>query len=134
MTMPSSQQVETTAHECVAGESADPESLKITRSKPTKIDTLQALRCFAFLGIFLFHAFGGTNGLGRWGVSVFFVLSGFVLVYSYLGRGRITSTSVKDNFRFAAKKIKPLYPLYVVLTLLVAAMTLATDHALGFIK
>lgn len=49
-----------------------------------KLDSLQAVRALAFLGIFLSHTgikyFGTT---GTWGVSVFFVLSGFLMVYNY---------------------------------------------------
>lgn len=106
-------------------------------AKSKKIDTLQTLRCFAFLAVFLFHTGYQClirTGLGRWGVSIFLVLSGFVLVYSYYGKHRITSTSVKDNFLFAIKKIKPLYPLYVVTVLIMAGFLLIGDNALGLIK
>ena len=46
-----------------------------------KIQTLQSLRGLAFMGIFLSHL--GLAKLGAWSVSVFFILSGFVMYYSY---------------------------------------------------
>lgn len=46
--------------------------------KQQKLDSLQALRAIAFLGVFAFHTnIRFFSSLGRWGVSVFFILSGF---------------------------------------------------------
>jgi len=76
-------------------------------SKRKQIDSLQALRGLAFLGIFLFHTnipcFGGA---GAWGVSVFFILSGFVMVYSYFELNRIDTPSFFGNLKFAFGKVK----------------------------
>ena len=62
--------------------------------KHERINSLQALRAIAFLSVFIFHANRSFLGdgvlydsfiksLGRWGVSVFFVLSGFVMTYDH---------------------------------------------------
>ena len=51
-----------------------------------KIESLQAVRGIAFLGIFLKHT--GISlfcALGDWGVSIFFVLSGFLMSVRYNG-------------------------------------------------
>jgi len=89
------------------------DSLKIHDSK--KILALQGLRAVAFLGIFSQHA-----GLGMWGtkaVSVFLILSGFLMTYTYTGR--IENDNLPNCFKFGVKKIMKLYPLHI-LTMLAA--------------
>lgn len=64
------------------------------------IDTLQVLRCFAFLGVFLCHTgLHKMGSLGVGGVSIFLVLSGFVMTYSYYGGNRVTSILIGDNIK-----------------------------------
>ncbi len=46
-----------------------------------RLGQLQSLRALAFLGIFISHS-GLSSQLGAWGVSVFFVLSGFLMAYT----------------------------------------------------
>lgn len=74
-----------------------------------KILSLQPLRAFAFLGVLLAH--GEIIYLGNWGVSVFFVLSGFLFVYNYYDREM--PFTLKNSIIFALKRIKKLYPLYI---------------------
>lgn len=60
------------------------------KSSNSKIISLQALRAIAFLGIFLSH----TNCFIQWpwlGVSTFFVLSGFLMMRTYVGGGNNSS-------------------------------------------
>lgn len=79
-----------------------------------KLNQIQALRGIAFLGVFLSHTglkwFGAS---GHWGVSVFLVLSGFLMFVSYSGNNRIEHISLRDNIAFSFGKIKKLYPLHI---------------------
>ena len=99
-----------------AGHFARKRGIKMTRTTtPTsqrgQITSLQALRALAFLGIFLHH----VNSPFCWpaiGVSVFFVLSGFLMEYKYFGKEM--SLSVRENLRFAIRKISKLYALHII--------------------
>lgn len=89
-----------------------------------RIDSLQVVRAIAFSALFVYHAirtFPGScrvyhyisTGPGPWGVSVFFVLSGFLMTYSYWDRqpGRTPAGMAG----FALKKIRKLYPLHLIM-------------------
>lgn len=52
--------------------------------KDNKIASIQSLRACAFLTVFILHLEGAT--IGVWGVSVFFILSGFIMFYAYRNR------------------------------------------------
>ena len=94
-----------------------------------KIDSLQVLRALAFLGIFLEHA----DGWIRWpslGVSVFLVLSGFLMQRNYSDAELIPS--IKNNLKFAIAKIKKLYHLHIltgVLALILNVITIVQSGA-----
>lgn len=80
---------------------------------------LQGLRTLAFAAIFLSHTgIGYLGALGAWGVSVFFVLSGVVMLYSYYNRG---TPDPAFGIPFAYQKIKKLYPLHIA-TMAVCAL------------
>ncbi len=86
-----------------------------------RIDSLQALRALAFLGIFFQH----SNFYISWaalGVSVFFVMSGFLMTYRYENVELVTS--FRDNLLFSVKKIKKLYPLHVITMLFFVVLSL----------
>ena len=104
-----------------------------------KINTLEVLRCFAFLGVFLCHTnLKIFNCLGGWGVSIFFILNGFLMVYSYYGKNRIEYASVKNNIIFAYRKINRIYLLHIFtmipffIRLLVGEKTV--DFSVAFIR
>ncbi len=92
---------------------------QITNGKPTKITSLQALRAVAFLGIFTSHC--GATSLGAWGVSIFIILSGFVMFLAYNER------SLPDNIRgaisFSVKKVRKLYPLHIFMMIAALGFT-----------
>ena len=79
-------------------------------AKKPRLPGLQALRALAFLGIFTTHT--GLTGLGAFGVSVFFVLSGFLMFYNYADRE--LPCSFKENALFGIRKIRKLYPLHII--------------------
>lgn len=99
-------------------------------NKPVRqtIYPIQALRALAFLGVFASHSgvkcFGGA---GAWGVSVFFVLSGFIMTYSYYGKRRIKSVSFRNNELFARDKIRRLYMLHILTTLAMTVFMIVGD-------
>lgn len=88
-----------------------------------KIYTLQSLRCFAVLGVFLCHtSFKYCYSLGHWGTSVFLVLSGFLMTYNYYGSDTLSTISVKSNIGFAKSKINKVYPLHIFTMLVMVLM------------
>lgn len=76
-----------------------------------KMESLQALRALAFIGIFLRHA-GSEVSWPALGVSIFFVLSGFFMILTY--EDRKLSCSIKTNLSFSINKIKKIYPLHII--------------------
>ena len=86
---------------------------------PKRIDSLQGLRACGLLSIFFSHSVEGYASFGAAGVSIFLILSGFLLAYGYLQRDTaLRQPSLANNLRFAVQKIKKLYPLHLVTMLL----------------
>ena len=84
-----------------------------------RIAALQGLRTCSFLAIFISHTVDGYASFGAVGVSLFFILSGFLMSYRYLPRQNLTDTaSILGNLRFAAEKMSRLYALHL-LTMLI---------------
>lgn len=97
---------------------------------PQRLDVLQVLRALAALLVVLFHANGPVFSLAKYwgvkplgdmlelgvaGVHIFFVLSGFVILYAHqhdLG----APARLKD---YVLKRIRRIYPLYWLVTLAV---------------
>ena len=78
-----------------------------------KLNSLQVIRTLAFLGVMAEHS--GVVNLGPWGVSVFLVLSGFIMSYIYDNRTLVSSVS--ENLKFSIKKIKKLYVLHILIAI-----------------
>lgn len=93
--------------------------METTIQKRPRIQAIQALRGIACIAVMVSHTgiyiFGS---IGRWGVSIFYILSGYMMVYSYYGMNRIEKVSVVENFKFSWNRIKGLYPLHVITTLI----------------
>jgi len=89
-----------------------------------KIVSLQALRALAFFGIFFSHALRPTMW-ATLSVSVFFVLSGFLMFIRYSEKE--TTVSFKDNFRFALSKTGKMYPLHIITMVLALVMNIVLD-------
>lgn len=87
---------------------------------------MQGLRAVSFLAIFVSHSGLGSFGcLGAWGVSVFLVMSGFLMAYQYLQKEELPAFGLT----FVAKKIRALYPLHVATML--AKLPIALSDVLG---
>lgn len=95
-----------------------------------KIESLQALRGIAFWGIFLSHA-GINFSWSKLGVSIFFVLSGFLLSYKYHDCDK--KYSFKECVRFSYERTKKLYGLHIV-TMIIRLIAPVYLLALSFSK
>lgn len=91
---------------------------------------IQMLRAFAALNVVLYHIIGisakyghpagllaGLEGWGRNGVDVFFVISGFIMVY-------IQHRNPSPPGTFLAKRIRRIVPIYWLLTGLIVGLYL----------
>src|SRR2546423_1204586 len=96
--------------------------MNIEDSRP-RLPALTSLRFFAALHVFMFHvqAIGGVFGpasyrslasIGYVGVTFFFVLSGFVLVYTYAGK----AITARDFWRARLARVYPAYAFALLLT------------------
>ncbi len=94
-----------------------------------QITSLQALRAIAFIGIFLVHA-GSPIYWSGLGVSVFFVMSGFLLMYKH-GDVLNDTVSLKYSIKDSIKKISKLYPLHIITMLCVVLLQLARMFSKG---
>ena len=82
----------------------------LNKGMTNRIESLQGLRFLAFFGIFISHI--GIMPWGAWGVSVFLVLSGFLMTYRY-SQSDIPA-GIKKRLTFSVNKVKKLYPLHVI--------------------
>ena len=71
--------------------------------KKGKINSLQAIRALAFIEILIAHCEGPASG--ACGVSIFLILSGFLMIYSYLDRELECSLKNCDFFCKEDKKV-----------------------------
>jgi len=87
-----------------------------------KLSNISVLRALACTGVFTSHCY--ISLLGAWGVSIFIMLSGFLLVYNGLERVEAFPSDVKGCSRYAFGKIKKLYPLYFFSLVMTVALLL----------
>lgn len=84
-----------------------------------RLTSLDAVRTFACLGIMTFHMH--LSVLGDLGVSVFFVMSGFLSGYNHLESMDTEHITLGGSARFAYRKIIKLYPLCLIMLVIPAA-------------
>lgn len=111
--------------------------LEMEVREPRRFVVLDFYRFVAALGVFIFHLKNVDKGIspawnGSYGlfVDMFFILSGFVISYSYPA----TATGLRSYVRFLVRRIARIYPLHLVTLLAFAALALAgipgpTTHA-----
>ena len=90
--------------------------------KESRISSLQALRAWAFLGVFLSHA-GSKINWATLGVSVFFMLSGF-LMYKRHSNDHY-NLNMSSMLKYSWSKISKLYPLHIITMCLIILLKLA---------
>lgn len=81
-----------------------------------KLESLDAVRAIACLFVVSFHAY--LTLLGYSGLSMFFVLSGFLSAYNYADRDSVKRMGAKESAVFSIKKIAKLYPLHIAMLLI----------------
>lgn len=106
-------------------------------SEPKRFVVLDFYRFVAALGVFIFHLKNVDKGIspawnGSYGlfVDMFFILSGFVISYSY----PTTSTGIRSYARFLVRRIARIYPLHLLTLFAFLALALVgisgpTSHA-----
>ena len=90
-------------------------------------DSLQALRAFACLAVVVWHVkkLPLNVPIGGWAVSVFFVLSGFLMAYHYCDRE--LEYGIKPQLKFSWSKIRKLYPLHIITLVYIAITVIISD-------
>ncbi|WP_155828106.1 acyltransferase family protein [Butyrivibrio sp. VCB2006] len=87
--------------------------------------SLQFLRAFAFLGVFASHNLIADDVFSRWGVAIFFILSGFLNALHDVGKDDVISA--KSSFEYATKKVKKIYKLHVIMTFIALFLWVISD-------
>ena len=82
--------------------------------------TLQILRALAFLGIFFFHTTLLPDVFSRWSITVFLMLSGFLNAVH--GCDQEIDCSPVASWKYAARKIRRIYPLHLVMLIIAFAL------------
>jgi peptidoglycan/LPS O-acetylase OafA/YrhL len=89
------------------------------------INILTSMRFMAAFLIYLHHLnYGG--GLGPIGVSFFFILSGFILAYTY--QGKFIKLSKQELRRFFTLRFTRVYPLHILTFLLAVPFIFWTEY------
>ncbi|WP_428307820.1 acyltransferase family protein [Lacipirellula sp.] len=84
-----------------------------------RLEIIQVLRFFAALSVVAVHL--PTIGGGTWGVDIFFIISGFVIVY----------TATFDREYFFRKRLIRIVPIYWLMTLGVFAVALVSPRLMN---
>ena len=101
------------------------------------IDSLAGLRAIA-AGIVVLHHLVPVKGKG-WGnslleelnvgVTIFFVLSGFLICYRYFGKN---TREFKWYYNYAVNRVARIYPMYFLLTTFTITLAALGQHTLGW--
>jgi peptidoglycan/LPS O-acetylase OafA/YrhL len=84
---------------------------------------LDGLRWFSFLGVFLYHADQSVFRFGRYGVQLFFVLSGFLIGNILLSLREQTQAPLFERLKtFYIRRSLRIFPLYYFVLLMIAVL------------
>ena len=92
------------------------------------LGALDGIRSFACMEIFCCHCLWEGGALG---VSLFLVISGFLLTYRYLPQNTAVALPDASPFgliRFAWKRLGKLYPLHIIMMVIVIIVQLVQGH------
>lgn len=84
--------------------------------RKSRIESMDAVRAFACLSVLGYHMY--LFNFGHLGVALFFVMSGFLLVYNHFDSFDTEHITLKSCIKFSYNKITKLYPLYFVMLLI----------------
>ena len=91
-----------------------------------KINGVSLIKVFSFLTIFFLHIEKisqiSTNNIARYGVYLFIILSGFLMMYNY--ETKINDVNLKSVFVFLKNKILKFYPLFLIGLIIKAPVSL----------
>lgn len=108
------------------------------RTNKQKLYSLEGIRGLAFLMIMFAHtklSYLPIRGLGGAGVTIFFMLNGFLMTYNYYDYDdKFGKLDFKHNFRFSLKKIYRLYPLHIITMLMMVVFDFLGPHKESLIK
>jgi exopolysaccharide production protein ExoZ len=95
-----------------------------------KFDTLQLLRGIAAIAVIIFHGFGssGIFILGKHGVDLFFVLSGFIILYIHYADIGVK----KAVLPFLKKRLTRIFPIYWLITLAYIVLVTIFSQSISF--
>lgn len=104
-----------------------------------RIEALTGIRCFAALWVVLLHfranlivadtvEIDWLASRGFWGVDIFFVLSGFILTYTYQRNFTSPEFGWTEYTHFLFKRLARIYPLHLFSFLIFAALAFITSH------
>lgn len=99
-----------------------------TNTQRKHLDALDGIRSFACLEIFCCHCLWGGGALG---VSLFLILSGFLLTYRYLSQDTtvvLPSTTPLGLIRFAWRRLGKLYLLHIIMMMIAVIIQLVQWH------
>ena len=77
------------------------------------INSLQILRAVALIAVYCYHQLLADEAYSRFGVCVFFILSGFLNIYR--GYDRDHERGIMSSVRYGLSKIKKIYPLHIIM-------------------
>ena len=101
----------------------------VTNDNSRWLPVFQPLRGLAFFGVFLCHA--ALVNLGAGSVEIFFLLSGFLAVYSQ--RRKTPDRSLRGTLGYTVKKVRKLYLLHLLM-LLVLLLPVVRSVRNGYIS